>query len=282
MRAANALALGLFFAVSGTAQTANAQVHFADFTAPQLRPKQKLIFQDAKEQADLKHGTLVSLTLNNGAKVMGHIVRFDPKANRLYVRSQRGHAPVGYAENDIQSLKKAVRPLGKKQGQVRPRNIVEPEIATQVIINGTQRTVTYFTSVLSPAERDVLERLRRAENDLAALTYREDQREAALAQEVSLQDERVRSLRLINDTLRDENYTNYPYPPATVETEGILRRGQRKGVITILPQPIPATVGLIDRLPPVNPQAIAKARDELTKLQAHAVYEDSRLVAVVP
>ena len=169
----------------------------------------------------------------------------------------------------------------KKAGTGRPRNVVEPEITKQVIINGTQHSVSYYAGALSPAERAVLDQLQRAENDLFALNYLENQRDAALAQESSLQDERLRSIRLVNDTMRNENYTNYPYPPATLFTAGLLLPGQRKGVITILPQPIPPVVGIIDRLPQVNPQAVAKARDDVARLRSQLVYEDGRLVAVV-
>ncbi len=224
----------------------------------------------------------MSLKLNNGTQVVGHVVRFDPKNNRLFVRSTPGEAPVGYAENDIKSLKKAVRQsAAKKAGKGRPRNVVEPEITRQVIINGTQRSVTYYAAALSPAERAVLDQLQRAENDLAALNYREDQRDMALAQEASLQDKRLRSIRLVNDTMRNENYTNYPYPPATIYNAGFPLPGQYKGVVTILPQPVPPAVGIIDRLPPVNPQVIAKARDDVARLRSQLVYEDGRPVAVI-
>ena len=72
MRAMNVFVIGLTLAGLSAAEPARAQVKFANFTPMQTKPKQEVVFQDAKEQADLKHGTLVSLKLNNGTKVVGH------------------------------------------------------------------------------------------------------------------------------------------------------------------------------------------------------------------
>ena len=54
-----------------------------------------------------------------------------------------------------------------------------------------------------------------------------------------------------------------------------------KGIVTLLPQTIPPAIGLVDRLPSVDPQAYTKAREDWQRLQSQAVYEDGRLVAVV-
>jgi hypothetical protein len=159
--------------------------------------------------------------------------------------------------------------------------------------------VVYSSSVLSPAERDVLARLQRAENEVLGLAHQRDLRDRAVALEMALQEERLRTQRLINDTLYNENSVNYPYPPATPSAAGLLLLtnysagltnlassygltavGNPKGVIISLPQVIPA-VSIVDRLPPGDAQAASKAREEWAQLQNMAVYEDGRLVAVL-
>src|SRR5207237_7384472 len=90
----------------------------------------------------------------------------------------------------------------------------------QAVYNGSERSVVYVSSVLSAAERDVLARLQKAENDVLALAHYQDQRERAIALEMSLQEERLTTQRLINATIRNENSVNYPYPPATPRAAG--------------------------------------------------------------
>jgi len=120
-----------------------------------------------------------------------------------------------------------------------------------------------------------------------------DQREMAIGLELAMQEERVKNQRLINITLQNENQVNYPYPQ-TIETETVYPgphmyltrivtpRQTQKGVITSLPQVLPGATGMLDRLPAVDPQAYAKARDDYMQLlRTQAIIEDGRLVAVV-
>jgi hypothetical protein len=330
MRSTHALGWSLVVAVAAVSGSAHAQFKFP------VNPAPKNDFQDVKNTADLKHGTLVSLKLNNDTTVIGHVVRFDAQANRLVVRTKPGEAPVAYAEEDIRQVQKAVRPAGSivnagfssevwrplpfsngleenQSGVIRikPRrgtavkpavlqrqdgnkiklaidepnsrvqNVVQPEIITQSIYNGNQRSVVYISSVLSPAERDVLDKAQRAQNDLLALAYHMEQRDQALAHETLLQNERLRTQMLLNDTIRNENSVNYPYPPATPATAGVLTLLNLKGVILGLPQVIPPVAGVIERLPALDPQIPVRAREEWLRLQSQLVMEDGRLVAVI-
>src|SRR5262249_31393554 len=134
------------------------------------------------------------------------------------LRNKPGTAPLVFAGNNIKQMQVATRPSDKGVPQV----VVVPEIFTQVIYNGTQRTVAYSSNVLSPGERDLLAKLQKAENDCGALIHKRDQRKIAIAQDMALQAEQVRTQRLVNDTLRNENSINSPYPPATPDAAGIL------------------------------------------------------------
>jgi hypothetical protein len=320
-----------------------AQIKFANFKSPGDKTGD-VAFQEAKDRADLQHGALVALNLNDGTKVTGHVVRLDAKNKKLYVRARAGEAPTAYAESDIKKIDKAtrevdaivpaglegsqwwdipgsngleenasgavrikarrpvtVKPAALKTGgdKIRPlvedtnlrvQNVVEPEIIKQVSYNGTQRSVIYISNTISPGEREILNQLQKAENDLLELTALKEQREIALLQETFMQEERLRNQRLINDTMVNENNSNYPYPvlalPASAVAvgNGFLTRPVRhasKGVITQLPQVLPAPNSLLDRLPPVDPQVLAKARDDHANLlRAHAYFENGRLVAV--
>jgi hypothetical protein len=336
MRRLNAFGWSCVVAVTVASGSARAQVKFADFRPGPEGPSQTVTFQDAKESADLKHGTLVSLKLNNDTTVIGHVVRFDAKANRLVVRAKPGEAPVAYAEDEIKQLKKAVRPVnpvmkagftseawrpipfsngleenasgvirikprrgtavnpavlqGQADNKIKPaidepnnrvQNVVEPEIITQSIYNGSQRSVVYISRVLSPAERDVLEKVQRAQNDLLGLAYYMEQRDLAITKDALLQNEQRRTQTLLNDTISNENSVNYPYPPATIATAGVLTLLNLKGVILGLPQVIPPVAGALERLPAPDPQVLSKAREEWLRLQNQLVMEDGRLVAVI-
>jgi hypothetical protein len=317
--------------LAGWSGLAQAEVKFAD-----LSPASK---------ANVKHGTLVRLDLEGGTNVTGHVVRVDPKENNLFLRANPGEAPVAYAGKDIKKIEPATRPpstavgTGTKAGTWRdlpnglqedgrgvlrikpqmagtakpkgqkPAVIVEPEIHKQVAYNGSEASVVYTSSVLSPAERDALAKLQKAQNDNLALAAYQDRRERALALEMGLQEERLRAQRLNNDTVYNENMVNYPYPPSTPNAAGFGTvvnyypfvpsyvgfpnyaglagyAGGRwptnyKGVTISLPQVIPPAVGVIDRFPPLDPQALPKAREELSRVQSTAVYEDGRLIAVI-
>src|SRR5207302_4801041 len=151
------------------------------------------------------HGTLVSLDMANGEKVQGYVVRFDLSSNEVFMRTKPGALPVAYHGNNVKKLL-----VGWQQTAAgKPQMVVRPEIHTQVIYNGTQRSVAYSSGVLSREERELLARLQKVENHCAALAYQSEQRDAAIAQDVALQAEQVRTQRLINDTLRNENNINY-------------------------------------------------------------------------
>lgn len=323
-------------ALALSAGAASAQIKFADFSSSrETAPGDKsVVFDEAKNKTDLKHGTLVSLNLMDGTKVTGHVVRFDDKTNRLYVRTRSGEAPLAFEENELRRIDKAMRPVDQEalvqvglqsqwrptgngleendNGVVRirsrleqpalkpasyqsrrdqttgrdqqglddsgPQNVVEPEIVKQVTYNGSLRTVTYFSTVVSPGERDILDQIQKAENEYLALAGQQALREQILVQELTLQEQQLRAQRLINATMENENTFNYPYPSTTTDRAGTRRD---KGVITILPQPLPTAVNILERIPAVDPQKLVRAREELTRLlRNHGAYEDGRLIAV--
>jgi hypothetical protein len=273
MKFPHAKALSLIALLAAASSVAQAQVKFADLKAG--AQAKDVFFEPAKQLP--AHGTLVALELANGDKVQGHVVRFDLGANELFLRTKPGTAPLVFAGNNIKQMQVASRPGEKGVRQI----IVAPEIFTQVIYNGTQRSVAFASNVLSPGERDLLARLQKAENDCAALVHQRDQRELAVAQDMALQEEQVKTQRLINQTLRNENSINYPYPPATPDAAGLLTLRAFRGVWTILPQVVPSAVGVVNALPVPDAKAMAECQAELARLQSQAVYENGRLVAVV-
>src|SRR5205807_263727 len=103
--------LSLIAWATASAALVNAQVRFADFgpSAEGKTANPNITFEEAKEQADLRHGTRVSLKLKNGETVAGHIVRLDAATNRLYIRTTPGHAAVAIDEKDISKMNKATR-----------------------------------------------------------------------------------------------------------------------------------------------------------------------------
>ncbi len=322
---------------SGSAQ---AQIKFASFGTPtnDSAAAKDITFQDARDRADLKHGTLVALQLNDGTKVLGHVVRFDDKANKLFIRTKAGHAAVAYGENDIKKLAKATRQVDansvvsigyagdewrdlgnglqenangvvrirpktwnmpikpaalnrQDENRIKPaidesntvtRNVVEPEIIKQVGYNGSQRSVVYISNTISPGEREVLEQLQKAENDLMALSYQQELREAAIAQEMSLGQQRLRTQRLVNDTIQDENNVNYPYPPALPETVDLIASRRPQG------RHYRRAAGYTAHCRDSRPYSAGRSasrrqgtRGAYPAIARNAVYEDGQLVAVV-
>src|SRR5437016_2257028 len=87
------LAVGLFVAGAVWIGPAGAQVKFASLPSeePSSRPRE-ITYEQVKGKADLRHGTLVSLELMDKTKVTGHVVRFDAKNDRLYIRTKPGEA----------------------------------------------------------------------------------------------------------------------------------------------------------------------------------------------
>ncbi len=258
-------------AVAALAGPAWAQVRFADFgdTAPDKSALKNVSYREAKEKADLKSGTLVTLKLRDGTQVNGHVVYLDPKANRLFVRSKPGKAPVGYAETDIAKVEKGVLARGAET-----ENVVEREIHKQTIYNGSLRSVTYFGTGLSPYEKETLERLQNAENTHAALAHQRDVREAAVGLEGAAQIENLKTQRLINLTLLNENMLLLPSQMPIVGVLG--PTVSTTGGATASPG------GILDRYPPVDLQVWRKGVEEMEQLRANFVYEDGQVVAVLP
>ncbi len=315
MKHTHAQLLGTLITTIAVTSPLSAQVKFADFSSAPEAPSKSISYQEAKSKRDLKHGTLVSLNLSDGTKVTGHVVRFDPKSNQLFLRTRPGQLPVGYAEGDIMKIARAtttgggvagvaysdgetwrdlpgglqentsgavrIRPRagnaikaapGGDGSQIRPAvddgagtydNIVQPEIVKQVFYNGTQRTVVYHSTVVSPGEREILDQMEKAENDLAIVSHNREAQEAAVRMETAMQEERLRNQRLINDTLRNENIVNYPYPHITPANLFAPVGGQHKGVVTLLPQAMPAAPVAVAAAQPIDPVSLAKIRDDL-------------------
>jgi len=160
--------------------------------------------------------------------------------------------------------------------------VVEPEISKQVVFNGNLRVVTYVSDVVSPGERDILGQMERAENDLSLLEHHMELKQQVLTKEMAMQEERLRGLRLANNTVYLENNVNYPgnLPFFPYRFNGLYGQYQ-KGVVIQVPEPIPPQQNLNATLPPVNPETLDKARQAVQVMMTRGVYEEGRLVAVV-
>jgi len=186
------------------------------------------------------------------------------------------------------------------------QNVVQAEIVKQVVTNGTQRTVSYYSNVVSPAEREMLDQLAKAENQVLALEGQRDLRDSVINQEVAMNELRLRQQQLINQAIRNEMLNYNPYPLADrvyagsvlVPNVGYLPQGTygaynaynayandvyatSRGVnVQLPPVALPAT-SLAVTVAPVDPQAYAAARAQLESLLRNvAILEDGRLVAV--
>jgi hypothetical protein len=248
---------------------------------------QGVAFVPTRAMADYKHGTLVRLTLNNGDQVTGTLVRLDPKTKRYYIRTRPGSPPVAYAESDLKDkrVEKAIRKGGIRPAADGPDNVVTPEITEQVIYNGSQRTVYYVSTVISPGERDVLEQMQKAQSDLLLLEERADVRNRAVDTEVGLQAARLETQVLINRTMRmaiaQGDVINYPFQVQNWQTYPGLDLAARREGSTQFPLMIPPRHNITESVPAVSSESLAKAREAVRVAMNRGIYEDGRLVAVL-
>jgi hypothetical protein len=223
-------------------------------------------FEPAKERADFRHGAFLQVTLNDGAKIRGTLVRVDGKAGKLFVRSAPGTTPRAIEQKDIKSVEKGVR--AGKEG-IRPAGfqgeIVEPEIQRIVIYNGLQPRVRYSQQTLSPSERAWLRDMEEAENELGRLEASSQFSADTTDTILRIQHERLRSHALVNALLLQQLTSAPWYEPAFNSQHILSLQPDQPELLKIAPPP---------------PEVLSKARDHLKTLQARAVYENDRIVAV--
>ena len=286
MRRLLSLALGLTIAVGGFAGSLQAQIKLPVFDPNLVDTPQAIkgvAFQPANEVSDFRHGTLMSLTLKNDTKVTGTLVRVDRKNKRIFLRTQPGAAPVAYAETDLKNVDKGIY---KDPGGIRPAadaspNVIQPEITRQVIVNGNQRTVTYYSNVVSPGEREALEQMAKAENDLILLEGAVDQRQMAIQRELAMKDEMLKTQKNINMALELINSIQPLYISEDEQSYPLVMLNPHKTVLAYLPPVVPSGVNIIESIPTVNPEAVTKAREAVRISMNRGIYEDGRIIAVV-
>jgi len=128
--------------------------------APKGAAQGEGMYQYVSGDVTLKHGDPVMLTRKNGEKVEGTFVWRDPKANRLYIRTKPGMAPVAVAADDVGNLTFAAN-VQDKGGVKTAQNTGEgsrprAEVHTLEIYNGSTKSVHHFGDSLSRAEREQL------------------------------------------------------------------------------------------------------------------------------
>lgn len=257
-----------------------------DPNAPSGAPK-GVAFVPTTSMADYKHGTLVRLTLNNGEQVTGTLVRLDPKTKRYFIRTRPGSPPVAYAESDLKDKKveKAIRKDGIRPAADAPDNVVTPEITEQVVYNGSQRTVYYVSTVISPGEREVLEQMQKAQSDLQLLEEQADVRNRAVDTEIGLQAARLETQVLINRTMRmaiaQGDVINFPFGVQDFQNYPSIELVARREGAVQFPLMIPQWKLITESVPAVSSESMAKARANVRVAMNRGIYEDGHLVAVL-
>jgi hypothetical protein len=247
---------------------------------------------------DLRHGQVLEVN-SKGTKTTGTLVRVD--GDRLYLRTQPGAAPTVIARKDAE-IKKEVKYGVSKDGVKlvgTESDVIEPEIQAVEIINGTKRIVRYTGPVLSSGERSMLQNLESAENEMAQLQYLQDRQQIVLENSIAMQTDQRRAMELqnrymewLNMYLRREDpktdywtsswgynpyglgYYNWPQGNMSIPWSG-----QFYGGAPTIVQSSTANVAAPNIVIPA--EALSKARQNLAAAQNAAVFERSRLVAVV-
>jgi len=260
-------------------------------------------FQPANMTQDLQHGRLLEITMKgNQNKIKGTLVRVDPNGERLYVRTQPGAAPQAIVAKDIDKIEKGVK-FGLSKDNVKlvgsESDVIDPEIQTYEIINGTRRTVNYVAPTLSSGEKSMLQNLESAQNELAQLQFLQDRQQLVMDNAIAMQSEQRRTLELqnrymdwLNMYLRRQDpitdywtsswgynpygYGYYNWPQGNM---GVPWSGQFYGAPPAIIQNTTAAAQPLNIVIPTD--ALTKARQNLAAAQNAAVFERNRLVAVV-
>jgi len=275
MRSHSPAVLLLLWCGLAYAQHAQAQTKLPVLDAP----PPKLVYEEVTRPQDLKHGTLIALTLDDesATKITGTLVRWDNAKKRLFVRTEAQAAPKAVEVQrirkfEIAATKRAASAEGIQPAAFREAAIrVQPEIHRMAIYQGAAPEVHYFAPRLSEGERTRLAELEEAENELARLEAVQVENAVAREANARWRAERMRTLQLLNSLLFQQvetPYPPYPYPPYGRWLSGAVVQLQ------------------IDEPPPppmekaVNPEALARARTKVREVQSRAIYEEGQLIAV--
>ena len=247
---------------------------FALFLSAQAEdpPKGKQAIKEAAFQpaADLRHGNLVLVTLNDGTKIRGTLVRVDRKTGKWFVRTSAGERPQAILQKDVKKIERDAKEGGTSTG-IRPAGYQEttgqPEIHTMVVYNGSIKTMHYFGVPLSPGERERLKALEDAENEVVRLENQHRQQAQLLQTEVAIQAERQKSHELMNLLLLQQVQSALTFDPSRSHHLFYLKGGQEDLVKLVAS--------------PTADGSMAKARENLRAAQTRAVYEDGHVIAVV-
>jgi small nuclear ribonucleoprotein (snRNP)-like protein len=273
------------------------------------------VLNDLEEGGVLRHGRRLNLTLKNGKKIRGTLVR--ATRDSLFVRTAPGQVPVQVGRADVTNLEAAhIRPAGQGKAET------EPEIHRIEIIEGGRTTVRYVAPALSPSEMTHLKEIERAENEVARLEALNALGQQVIVGEEAVEASRQRALKNFYDY---SSFTSLGFMPATVVNSpefgaynaygvayayapltagavysvygpygapyayGYTGLPWVPGMAASLATP-PSLAGkdesilkaaLLPRiLKEASPEALATARADLERAKAGAVFENGRIVAV--
>jgi hypothetical protein len=253
------------FALLLAGSSASAQIKLPVFTEEPQGLK-NVVFSDAGEARDFRHGRLVRVTpVGQKEAIQGILVRTDGKSGRIYVRTEPGAPPRVFTDKEIAKIEKGSIKLASHQ-----EDVFQPEIRPIVIMNGSRRTVNYSAPTLSPGELSILRELEASENALAKLEFTASRGEIVQNLDIAILAEHRDSQAMQNELLWRQIYSRFelrPYPlpirPVTANTTAV-REGA--SVMPVLSVP---------------PEQLSKARQAYETAQNRAIFESGRLVAVV-
>jgi len=280
-------------------QWATAQIKLPVFDESNAKLRD-VVYQEATQSQDLKHGTLVRVALDDKSKdgIQGVLVRTDSSKGKIYVRTQPGAQPQALDISRIKRLDKGVIKEVADKG-ASGGNVVVPEIQQIEIVNGAKRTISYYAPTLSQQEIAVLEEMQSSENELSRLESMARVREGAIENDLAIQREQRRTRQLVNLLIAQQlnpfptnvvNGLNAPLPNwGWPDGFGYYYRPARNDS-NLLPETILTALAASPpvRMDQVTTQSLTVDEGQLTSarrhymtLQRRGISENGRLVAVI-
>jgi len=295
----HSILIGSLVVLASLPQLATAQIKLPVFDESNAKLRD-VVYQEATQSQDLKHGTLVRVALDDKSKdgIQGVLVRTDASKGKIYVRTQPGAQPQALDISRIKRLDKGVIKEVADKGNP-GGNVVVPEIQQIEIVNGARRTIAYYGPTLSPQEIAVLEEMQSSENELNRLESMARVREGAIENDLALQREQRRTRQLVNLLIAQQlnpfptNVVNglnapvanwgwpdsfgYYYRPATTQSNLL-----PETILTALAASPPVRMDQVTTQSlTVDEGQLTNARRHYTTLQRRGINENGRLVAVI-
>jgi hypothetical protein len=270
----------------------------AQVKAPIFGPDQTKAasLKEATAAGDFKHGNRLVITKKDNTQIVGTLVRVDRQGKRLFLRTQPGEPPVAVPDDEVKKAEVVMKPAAPEGAAAeRPEN--RPEIHRMDIRQGTDSRVRFFAPTLSPAEKATLDQIEAAETEMApyqdpaGLMAQYLRNEQALDRVRQQAQEAYYRAQTGLYTVAANGGFNY-YGGLGWGYAGYYGAGYYGGYggsfgLPFISPPDMGNEGVFKAALAANlakgpnPEALAKARENLARAQRNAVYEDGHLVAVL-